>query len=216
MPTNAEVLDQAMARLGNRRSDTLRASVLSEINTAIDDLERGKFFPWFLQDIAELSISVGDTYKALPSNFAREEEETRPYYVDSEGNTQYLTKRFYAVLQGETPLKHLTYYAIRGNNIHFQLAATGAVTLYVPYYARQTGNMGDNSAEVSNLWLINARNWVLGKALTVVASNVLQNKELAGRMAAFEKKAMDDIFVYHESREHTNHDYEVGGVSDGS
>ncbi len=216
MPTNAEILDEAMSRLGQRKSTNLRTSVVNEINIAIDELERGDFFPWFLQQTLSLSVSIGDTFVSLGTNFAREQEDARPYYVDGENNIHYLTKTFFAQLQGEEPSTELTYYALRGNELHFRLAASNASTLNVLAYVRQTGNFADNATEVSNLWLIEAKNWVFCKALKTVAALQVQNAPLASGLALMERQAKIDILNYHESREHTGHDYFVGGASDGS
>lgn len=214
MTTNSELLDQAMGRLGGRSSTPLRANVLLEINTAIDTIERGTFFPWFLEQTAELSIVENDTFKAMPTDFAIEADESRPYYV-LEGTVFYLTKRFHAALQGEVPTS-VKFYAILGNDFHFRMPADQAYTINVPYYARETGNLVDDGTTVSNLWLINALDWVFGAALKVVAATRIQNDKLAVTMAAMEQKAKQDLYVFHEARINLNQDFEVGGASDGT
>lgn len=214
MTTNAQLLDQATSRLGQRTSARLRLDVLSEINTTIDNLERGTFFPWFLEETATLAIVSEDTFKALPANFAIEADESRPYYV-LEGKVYYLTKRFYGALLGETPTS-LKFYAIRGSEFHFRMAADRAYTILVPYYARETGNLADDTAEISNAWLINAKDWVLGEALTVVAAVHLQNPKMASIQSTLAQKAKNDLYVFHEAKVNTNQDFTVGGSSDGS
>lgn len=214
MTTNAELLNQAMSRLGGRSSTRLRADVLAEINTAIDTLERGTFHPWFLEQTASLSIVADDTFVDLPSDFAIEADESRPYYVLN-GTTYYLTKRFHGTLQGEVPTS-LKYYAIHGTEFHFRMPADIAYTVYLAYYARETGNLVDNATAVSNLWLINAKDWVLAVALKVVAATITQNDGLAVKMAALETKAKNELYVHHEARININQDFEVGGASDGS
>lgn len=214
MTTNKELIDQAMSRLGQRSSVRVRADVVTEINTALDTLERGTFFPWFLEETAQLDIAIGDTFKALPSDFAREAEESRPYYT-LEGTLHYMTKRFYGTLLGETPTK-LMYYAIRGNDFHFRMPADIAYTVYVDYYARQGDPLADNTTDVSNLWLLNAKDWVMNEGLSVVAGLHLHNDKLEQKLFARANKAKNDLYVYHESRINENQDFEVGGASDGT
>lgn len=214
MSTNAQFIDQAMGRLGQRTSTKIRANVVEEINTAIEDLERGTFFPWFLSKTATLSVVANDTFKDLPSDFALEEDETRPYYVE-EGTVFYLTKRFYGTLLGETPTS-LKFYATRGTEFHFRIPADKSYDIIVPYYAKTIDPLVDDTTPVSNLWLLEAKNWILGKALSVVAATNLQNLNLATTMAALEVKSRTDVYNYHEARMNQNQDFEVGGATDGS
>ena len=214
MATNASVLDLAMSRLGKRASTRLRADVLLEINAAIDRLERGTFFPWFLEKTASLSFVIDDTFKAMPSDFAVEADESRPYFT-LEGTVFYLTKRFHAALQAEVP-NEIRFYAILGNDLHIRKAADIAFTLSVPYYARVTGNFVDDAADISNLWLIDAKDWVIYEALTTVAAVIVQNDALAIKMTTLAQKAQRDLYVFHESRVNINQDFVVGGSSDGT
>ncbi len=212
MTTNALLLDEALSRLGQRSSTRVRADVLNEINNTINRLERGTFIPWFLESTASLSIVADDTFVALPADFILEQDETRPYYT-LDGKVYYLTKRLsLAALQGESPTS-LKYYALNGGNFHFRMAADQAYTVYLPYYARETGNLVDNTNTISNQWLIDAKDWVLGEALTYVAGVHLQNTEKAALQAQAAAKAKNDLYVYHESRIHQNQDYEVGGAT---
>lgn len=214
MTTNAGILDLAMARLGSRRSPAVRSNLLNEINASILTLERGAFFPWFLQNTASLVVSADLTFAALPSDFALEQEDTRPYYT-LEGTVYYLTKRLYAVLQGETPTT-VKYYAIQGSTLHFRKATEQQLTITLLYYAKTDAGVLDNSTEASNLWLLNARDWVLAMALKNVAALHLKDMELAAGFSGMEQQAKRELYIYHESRVHQNQDYEVGGSSDGT
>ena len=214
MSTNKEFIDQAMGRLGQRTSTRVRANVIEEVNTAIEDLERGTFFPWFLHKTATLNVVADDTFVNLPSDFALEEDETRPYYVE-EGTVYYLTKRFYGALLGEDPTS-LKFYATRGTEFHFRMVAEKDYTIILPYYGKTVDPLADNTDPVSNLWLLEAKNWVLGKSLSIVAATNLQNPNLATTMAALEIKSRTDVYNYHEARLNQSQDFEVGGVTDGS
>ena len=214
MTTNRELLDNALSRLGQRKSLRVRDDTIFEINQAIETLERGTFFPWFLEKTATLSLVVGDTFKALPTDFAIEQEDTRPFFVE-EGAVKYLTKRFFGALQGEVPTD-LRFYAIRGNDFHFRIAADKAYTVTVLYMARTGGGFVDTTDDVSNLWLIDAAEYVTSMALVRVARFHLQNENLASDFVALEQKSKRDLYVHHESRVNLNQDFEVGGSTDGS
>lgn len=214
MNTNKELIDLAMSRLGSRKSQRLRDSVVSEINQAIVTLERGTFLPWFLQNTASLVFAAGDTIKALPATFAREQEDTRPYFL-TDTKATFLTKRLYPQLLREEP-NEIALYSINGNDFHLRRVPTEAITIYVDYYARIGGTLVDNEDAISNSWLLDASDWVLGKALKTVALGPGGNRNLATDMAALETSARNDIYAYHESRVHTNQDYEVGGSTNGS
>jgi len=214
MATNAEVLDLAMSRLGQRSSLRVRTDVLAEINATIDRLERGTFIPWFLEKTASLAFGVGDTSQPLPTDFAIEADESRPHFVLN-GTVFYLTKRFAAAIQGEIP-NAVRFYAISGNNFLIRKAADIAYTILVPYYGRVTGNLVDDATAVSNLWLIDAKDWVLYEALTTVAAIQIQNDKLSQKMAVLAAGAKREVYNFHEARININQDFVVGGSSDGS
>ena len=204
-----------MSRLGQRTSTRVRADVIAEINTTINRLERAPFLPWFLEVDATLDVSSGDSSVALPTNFLREAEESRPYYT-MEGTVYYLTKRFYAALPGESDASSVKFYAIRGETFYFRQVADRAYAITLPYISAQTGNLVDNADDVSNLWLLRAHDWVVNEALAKVAAFHLSNLELAGTLKGDAAETKRDLYNYHESRINLNQDYQVGGSSDGS
>jgi hypothetical protein len=216
MTTNSELIDQWMSRLGQRTSTRVRADLVSEVNSAIKDLEVQPFVPWFLQKTATLSISTDDVLAALPSDFIIEREGHRPYYT-REGTVHYLTKMVAGMIYGYTttevrPMR----YAIDGNNFLFRPVADQAYTIYVPYYGKTGGGFVDDSADISNIWLLNAEEWVGAKALKMTAGTHLQNKGLAADFVGLEAAQKAAVYKLHIARESQNQDYEVGGISDGS
>ncbi len=214
MTTNSELLDNALSRLGQRKSTRVREDTIAEINEAIDNLERGSFFPWFLQKTVTLSFVSGDSFKPLPADFAIEQEDTRPFYTQ-ESAIFYLTKRFFGTLQGEAPT-FVKFYAVHGNDFHIRMPAEKDYSITVLYNARTGGGFVDDTNDVSNLWLIDAKEWVLSMALAKVARFHLQNTPLAADFVGMEAKAKRDLYNYHESRVNLNQDFEVGGATDGS
>lgn len=215
MTTNSELLDQAMSRLGQRASTRVRADVLAEINTTIDRLERNPFLPWFLEKDATLSVVANDTSVALPSDFLREAEESRPYYV-LDSKVHYLTKRLFAALPGEDDATSVKFYAIRGETFYFRMAADQSYTITLSYYAAQTGNLVDDASTVSNLWLTKAHDWVVNEALTKVAAFHVQNEKLAILLKGDASAARKELYGYHEARINENQDFVVGGSTNES
>lgn len=214
MATNAEILDLGMSRLGQRSSTRVRADLLLEINNSIETLERGTFLPWFLESVTSLSVVTDDTSAALSANFLREVEDTRPYYTLS-GTVYYLEKRLYGVLVGEAPTG-VDLYAIRGTTFHFRKAADQAYTINVLTYNKSNDPLVDNATAASNVWLLNAQDWILYHALVKVAALHVGFQEGGTNFADLANGAKIDLYNYHESRTHTNQDYFVGGASDGS
>ena len=214
MPTNSELLDNAMSRLGQRTSQKIRADLLYELNNVIKTLEAGTFFPWFLEGLDTLGVVADDTFVALPADFALEVEEARPYFTLN-GEVYYLKKTFFALLQGKTNTD-MRFYALQGGQLHFRGAATEAVTINFPYYKKTGGGVVDDGLEVSNLWLLNVEEWVVNEALTRVAAFHVRDSNKAAEFATLAQKAKKEAYIYHESRIHTSMDYEVGGATDGS
>lgn len=215
--TNAELIELMMSRLGQRKSTRVRADLILEVSAAIEDLEAEPFVPWFLQATASLEFLEGSAFVSLPEDFAIERESARPYYV-LEGTTHYLTKTVSGAIFNYTssttaPQK----YAIIGDEMFIRPVADQDYTIYLPYYAK-TGASGfaDNSDEISNVWLIEAREWVVNKALAIVAGQHIQNAEMEAKFFALEGRHKRKVYSKHIAREAQNQDYEVGGATDGS
>lgn len=215
--TNAELIEQMMSRLGQRRSVRVRADLVTEVTSAIVDLEAEPFIPWFLQDTAELAFDEGLSFVELPDDFSIEREGTRPYYV-LEGTTCFLTKMISGAIFGYTTTDTSPQrYSIIGNEMHIRPVADQDYVINVPYYAKTDGaGFADNSNPISNIWLLEAREWVINKALAIVAGQHLQNERLEAKFFALEGRHKRQIYSKHIAREAQNQDYEVGGSSDGT
>ncbi len=223
MATNAEVLDLAMSRLGQRSSTRIRADVLSEVNASINTLEKAPFLPWFLRAtdsfaFGDFTVSNAIGTTALDSTFLRDVEDTRVYYTTSEAGFNFLTKLLIGMLPTETPLGQ-SFYAIDvgAKTISVRIAPVTGQTYWLEYYAEQTGNLVDDATAVSNKWLLNAQDYILAHALKTVARFQIQNDELAAKFAIQQTEEYTKLYNYHESLAHENQDYFVGGASpDGS
>ena len=212
--TNKTLIDDAMTRLGGRSSTRVRTGVVSEINKAIAFLERGEFLPWFLQSSTTLAIAANSNTATLPTDFLKEDEDARPYYT-LDGKVYYLTKRFYAAMEGLEP-DDTVFYAIRGNTFYVKRIPTEALSIEFLYLAQSNDPLMDNETAVSNVWLLNAEEWVVSRALRFVAMSHIQNSNLARDLQRSELEAKRNLYNYHISREIDAHDLEVGGATDGS
>lgn len=217
MATNKALIDQWMSRLGQRTSTRVREDLVSEVVSAIQDLEAEPFIPWFLQATASLNFAADDSFKSLPNDFAIEREGSRPYYV-LEGTTYFLTKMVSGAIYGYTTEKtRPVRYSLVGDEFHIRPVADQSYTIYVPYYAKTDGaGFSDDSVDVSNIWLLEAREWVANKALAIVAGQHLQNERMEQKFFALEGRHKRKVYNKHIAREAQNQDYEVGGASDGS
>lgn len=216
MTTNAELIDQWMSRLGQRTSTRVRADLVAEVNSAIRNLESEAFMPWFLQSTLTLNVAIDESFRLLPTDFVIEREGTRPYYV-LEGTVYYLRKMISGAIFGHvTENTRPTRYSIIGNEFHFRPVADQAYAINIPYYAKTGGGIAYDQAEVDNLWLLNAEDWVAYKALKTTAGFHLQNTQKAADFAQMEHSEKLSIYKLHQAREAQNQDYEVGGISDGS
>lgn len=213
---NSEQLDIWMSRLGQRKSLRVREDMVAEINAAIRNLENKPFVPWFLEQKAQLTVSAGDTSVSLPDNFILETEHHRPYYV-LDGTVYYLGKRIRGAVFGfQTTSTSPQIYGIIGNTMEFRPVADQAYTFNLYYYAKNGGSFADDDNEVTNVWVLEAEEWIFAEAAIKVAALHLQNQALGADFVGLAAAAKRDIYAKHEAREHTNQDYEVGGVSDGS
>lgn len=216
MLTNQYFIDLWMSRLGQRASLRVRQDLVAEINSSIIYLESQVFIPWFLEAWTTIPLNPGDGIAPLPLTFAIEREYTRPYF-SLEGRIHFLTKRVFGAIYGiEDSGDVPKYYALHGQNLVLRPVATIPLTLNVAHYVKTGGGVVDDTAEATNVWLLNAPDWVAFRALKAVAGLHLQNTQKASEFERMEIQAKDDIYRFHLAREHQNQDYEVGGISDGS
>lgn len=223
MSTNAEVIELAMSRLGQRASTRLRADVLAEINASINSRERAPWLPWFLRDsewfeYSDFAFAPGFGTATLDSAFLRERESTRVYrFSATDFKYTFLTRAVLGLIHTEQDATTQTHYDISGLSLQIAGVPVDNGDIYViHYYKAQTGNLVDDGSAVSNLWLINAQDYILAHALRNVADFHVQNTKLASRFALQQQEAFNELYAYHESLEHENTDYFVGGSSDGS
>ena len=213
MATNTVLLDQMMSRLGQRKSQRLRADLIAEVNQAVQELERKPFIPWFLEQALPLAFASGTASVAIP-NFIREVEETRPYYVQ-ESQITYLAKTLRGTLYAhETALTSPQIYTLTGDtNMEIRPVPTKDYTINILVYAKSNDAIADNTNEASNPWLLNAFDYLAETALERTARFHMRDMKAADEHGKAAARMLNDLYAFHESRVHTNQDYYVGGSS---
>lgn len=210
--TNAEVLNLIMARFGGRTAPALRAQVLKELNEKIRQLETASVLPHWIEDRWE-EVTVGSQdYLALPASFSREVEEGRVKVKNSEGKWYRLAKVDYETLEDETENFDPALpegYALFGTRMYFGPTPDKAYDIKVPYY-KHTDPIQDNSAEVTNPWLIYAFNYTTLATAQIVATLHIQSAEMVQKIAPELKTAFDIYWRAVEARKHTNMEYLLG------
>jgi len=213
MSTHSEIIDLGMSRLGRRRSTEVRRDLVTEINSFLKRLSRQSFKPWFLMDMDTLTFEAGEVVKPLADDFSLEVEASRPFFT-YDGEVEYLQKLSYAMLEGQTGTKN--FYAIEGNNIHIRPTPSEQQVVSFLYYKNDEGELVDNAIEATNLWLVNAEDWIVNSAASRVARFHTIARDLAQDLADDAREFKTELYVLHEARKHQNMDYYVGGASDGS
>lgn len=208
---NSEVLDVMISRLGNRKNFP-REELLRELNLKIEEKERGSFLPWFLESVHEVTITPPASYIELPADFLREFEGGQLELVTAAGYTTYPVKRPYEVIT-QTYKDYVEAgvpgaYAIYAGRLYLAPRPDVEYLVSLPYIRRSTTVLDDNS-QVTD-WLANAFNFIIYATLVDVAANNLKDDNSATKFANLANSAFVELYKYHESRQHTNADYNIG------
>ncbi len=202
MATNAQLIDQALFHLGNRAS--YRANVLSSMKLWVDERERGRFLPWFLEKESSGLVTVEDQdYVSLPADFLRELDEGIVLVTDADGLEHKLVKapsldRLLSEKdEGGLPE---AYYLFNGR-MYLRQTPDAAYFLRFFYYGKSTV-LADNDSEVTH-WGAEAASALVFGSAAIFAGTVLQNMKLRDSLAAFESRALDNLLAANEARIHS-------------
>lgn len=208
---NSEALDLMIKRLGNRKNFP-REELLMELNLKIKEKERGSFLPWFLEATHEVEIVPPASYIELPADFLREFEGGQLELVTAAGYTTYPVKRSYEVIT-QTYKDYVEAgppgaYAIYGGRLYLAPRPDTTYLVSLPYL-RKSAEVVDDATEVSD-WLAEAFNFITYAALMDIAANNLKDDNSAQKFSGLANAAFVELYKYHESRQHTNADYNIG------
>lgn len=161
--------------------------LLDEFNAAVDELEEGPYYPYFLEGEASVTLVSGTRYAALPTGFL-EQSEVPPVVVVS-GTLVPLTKMPRALLDvdprfGETVGSEQgqpRYYAIDSNRIYLGPTPDANYTVHIyGYYADDDIALDADET----LWLKHAASLIIAKVGLIVSSAYLDSPKSEQYFAA--------------------------------
>lgn len=168
-------------------SSTFDDYLLDEFNAAIDELEEGPYYPYFLEQEASVNISAGTRYATLPTGFL--EQTDVPPVVEVSGELIPLTKMPRALLDvdprfGETVGSEQgqpRYYAMDANRIYLGPTPDINYTVYLyGYFADEDIALDADET----LWLKYAASVVMAKVGLIIASAYVENPRAVNYFSA--------------------------------
>jgi hypothetical protein len=169
-------VDLIMKRLGNRTGADLQQDVINELVTAqADVLEADPIVPWFLlSEESNAQTTVGDERVELPADFIMPWEYGFLYRYDAALDDPYIemSRDDWGHIKMVNNFSGIpTHYDISGNYIFMRPVADAIYPLRMRYMARGAslaGAYGD-AANIENVWLKHAADWLMGTAGAVIA-----------------------------------------------
>lgn len=211
----SEAISKIQRVLGNR-TDQLN-SIIEELSTAQDQLERGPTFPQFLlTEDAYIRTDIDEFRIPLPDDFIAEYEEGCLWYwpddTDTDGvclekySKEYLDDLYGRVATG-TPLA----YARVGGYFSIFPKPDGIYEIRMKYYAKDTAISAMQQTE-TNKWLTYAPDTIIGKAGAVIATALRDNFALA-KFTEMESEGRRVLQIKNTYDEMANSDLIMGGIA---
>jgi hypothetical protein len=200
----------AALKLGDRTD--LNAAIINEFQVSQEmRLEQnGRFQPWFMiSEDSTITTVVGEPRVALPTNFVAEVEESGLWYYDAPSALWIPIEK----AAEDLGRYHLTSngppqaYSVLGDVIRLHPAPDAVYTLRMRYAGKQAAL----TTNIENTWLKYASDLLLYDACERLAAENLQNANLALVFGAAKTDAWERLYVLHESRQHINRSYQMGG-----
>ena len=179
--TRDEAVDLMMKRLGNWTDTSLRDDIIAEMVQAQETVLEGDVFrPWFLvSEESSIVTTIGDERVALPADFLglwdfiglfRYDSTLDDPYVEMNRDDWDDIKSYFNY--ADKP----THWDIGGNYLLMRPVADAAYPLrfwYIAKGASLAGTYGD-AANIENVWLEWASDWLMGETGIVIAEQYLQ------------------------------------------
>jgi hypothetical protein len=232
--TRDEVIKVVLMRCGMRQNDKVlqEAAVMELTLQQQTKLERAHFKPWFLLSETETTVTFPSEERIpLPKNFLQEYEEgalsIRDYDDDKEDIEGYvpppyrdLVKDDYDYLKVKFPPgdygRGYDYapqaYAIVGTYITLHPAPQRTYMLKMKYYkkAETFAQPYGEGADLTNEWLTQAPDWVIGELGAVIAGSYIKDDATAGKFAEQANRAKGEIYVDQVARDEANRTRSMG------
>lgn len=201
--TRDQVVDAILRRLVRRSADTdLVADIIAELNLAQQTVcERGLVKPWFLIQIATLTVD-GTGWKApLPADFIDLFEEEPSVLAVSASTTPGLTpleRVGRADLEwSQTPVNTTNLFDIMEGYLLLAKQATAASTLRMLYYKSEPLNetaYGSGGQPAANRWIQFAADVLIGEVAVILGGTKLKFDAVAmTRLEALQAKAWNRL-----------------------
>lgn len=206
-----DVLVATIAKKLGDRTDLDDAIIAEMQMTQEFRLEQGgKFQPWFMiTEDSTILTQVNEPRIALPANFVAEVEESGLWYLNEMANkwtplvkTAEDEGRYYIAGTGAPQ-----YYSVIGDRFTLHPTPDAVYTLRMRYAAKQPAL----TTNIENNWLKYASDLVMFDVCQHIAAENLQNDKLSQTFAVHKLEAWERLFIMHESRQHTNQEYRMGG-----
>ena len=206
--------DEAVARI--QRILGYRTDKTSEIIDALVDaqvnLEKEPIKPWFLlTEIASINTVAGDERVPVPSDFLLEYEDDALFKYDSAALPAYkwvpLRKDHLQVLRHDFSGSGAPRaYSLDGDYFRLFPTPDAIYTLKQIYYAEDASL----TANIENGWLKNIPDLLIGIAGIKMAGPIRDASALK-IFVDMERSSRTRLFQANEARQHTNHEYVMGG-----
>lgn len=211
--TNEQFYTQVLVKARRPGDQTLRAVLEAEFRQLLQTLEQGAFHPWFLEKTSSGLVTVAGTQTVdLPEDFLLPVEDTRVKCIDSEGAHTLLVRRFHEDIEDEyeeedSGLPEI--YDIFEGKIYLGPTPDAVYTIRLKYYQKSTAPAVDSSADVTNLWILNAEEYVTTLLAQRLNATYIRDLKRADELGARAQEIRSEMFKYNEARKHADMDYKV-------
>lgn len=189
------------------------ARILLRLQEAQRDLEKGKTIPEFLliEDATANLVAATHTV-AKPTGFMRMKDSERFHFTTSTSDLPvYLSRKYFddaqlAQLREDDQPRAPSVYVIRATVFDFINTADVAYTLRYSYYK----NADLIALDAENLWLVNASDWIIGKAGKRLAMDA-RNKSGIELFTSLEQEGRAAVFGEDIASEDADGPIQMGG-----
>jgi hypothetical protein len=206
--TNNEFLTLILSRLGKRQgNDYLKSAALLEVQVYLAQREMTmEEPPFFLETKWEGTMQADQEYLDLPGEFLKEIEETGMIARDPSSSARFrvvkrIPDRTNELIAGCSPQQPQTY-SIFGNKLYFGPTPDKAYTFSLPY-ARKSAIVLANDVQVTD-WCLHATQAVSNTIQSIMASQHLQDDQMAQKYAPLAAQAWAAFKDYCNARKYTN------------
>lgn len=212
MTTNSEFYDRVLRKARRAGDTTLRSDAQDELEELLLAWERGTFHPWFLEKTSSGLVTIAGTQTVdLPADYLLMVEDTDFFVQDSDGDWQTLERGYHEDLENkyinaDSDLPKT--YDIFADKFYFGPKPDGAYSLRIKYYAKTTVPPDDN-ADVSNLWILNAKGFVVASVAHKLVRDYIKDENRASTLQTEANTLRAELHKYNEARKHADMNYEI-------